>query len=100
MAQGGVSLITNTIVRGRRLRGHFNMPGPTETFNQANGLPTAGYQTTIAAASANLITDTDPQLVVWSRPTLDGTLVIAGSTGAVSAVIVAGKFFTLRSRRD
>jgi hypothetical protein len=98
--QGGMSLITNTIVRGRRLRGHSNLAGAHEGINSTGGVPSATSLTTWASASTNLITDTDPQLVVWSRPFLDGALLVAGSTGPVIAVSFSPKWFALRSRRD
>lgn len=97
--QGGMSLVTGLIVRGRRLRGHVNLPGPTEGVNGI-GVPTATYQTTWASASTNLITDLDPSYVVWSRPKVDGGVTLAGATSPVLAITIQPKWFTLRSRRD
>lgn len=96
--QGLMSIVTNNIVEGRRIRGHVNLPMPTEAFN-GNQVPTATYLSTWATASLQLVTDTDPAYVCWSRPQGPPTP-RAGVAGTVNAITIQPRWAALRSRRD
>lgn len=96
--QGLMSMTTQTIIEGRRVRGHINLPMPTELESNLQ-VPVAGYLTTWASASLNLITDTDPEWVVWSRPQGPPTP-RAGASPTVVAATIRPFWATLRSRRD
>lgn len=96
--QGLMSIVTNTVVEGRRLRGHVNLPMPTEAFNGIQ-VPSATYLTTWASASAQLLGDSDPSYVCYSRPQGPPTPRV-GQAATVQAITIQPKWATLRSRRD
>lgn len=100
-AQGGVSLITDTIVLGRRLRGRWFIPGPCENDNIL-GAPAANYPAALTAAMATIRTvgAGNTRLVVWSRPHVAPDPPSAGLAGQVTLSASSGKWFTLNSRRD
>jgi len=90
--QGLLRLTSVTFVGGRRVQGHWNIPGPSEGANTAGGVPLASYITVLQNAGTAAATGADPALAVWSRK--HGILAIVASTVAV------GKWAVLRSRRD
>jgi hypothetical protein len=91
------SLITSSIVAGKRLRGR-TFWGPPCTGGDGNGTPSATAVAACQAATEALMTHGagEPDLVVWHRP-VSGA---GGSTGVVESVFTRDKFAVLRSRRD
>lgn len=88
---------TDTVARGRRLRGRTFIVPITGAGYEADGTlgPNAlGYLNT--AALALLGDGSGPGLVIWSRPR-DGA---GGTIGAVTSHRVADRAAILRSRRD
>lgn len=90
--QGLLRLDTPSFINGRRLRGHWNIPGPTETRNTNAGLPDSTYITTLQNAANTLNAAVDPTLDIYSR-----THHVADGVSAATAV---SKWAVLRSRRD
>lgn len=66
-ANGIVRWETGVVVGGRRLRGHTFVPGPTESLNDAPGVPVAGYAGALTINGNLLIGDAGNELRVWSR---------------------------------
>lgn len=90
--QGLVSLRTTTFIGGRRIQGHWFIPGPCVNESTAVGAPLAAYTSRISTAVATLQASTDPQLGVNSRRRTIFVSPVTGSAGT--------KFAVLRSRRD
>jgi len=90
--QGLVTWRTTAFFNGRRLQGHWFIPGPTEDESSSSGAPVAAYLTRLGGAAATLQASTDPHLGVNSRANL---AFVAGVTGSASP-----KWAVLRSRRD
>ena len=98
MSMLGLQLQTNTVI-GRRLLAGRTFIGPLATnVATTGGIPTATARSAVLAGGTALLTgSTSSQLVVWHRPSLG---VANGSTGVVTQVDCALKFWSLRSRRD
>lgn len=98
MASGAVvTWNTDSLNRGRRIRGRtFLVPLAVGAYDTAGTL-SSGFITAAGTAATNLIGDgTGPQLVIWSRPR-GGT---GGVAGPVTSYRVADRVSVLRSRRD
>src|SRR6266511_768646 len=89
-SQGLLSLRSTLFVNGRRVRGHWNIPGPSES-DSTNGIPTSTYTNALAAAAATLTGFADPFLVVYSKRN--------GVTGGALSATAPAKWAILRSRR-
>jgi hypothetical protein len=89
--QGLVNLRSTLFVNGRRVRGHWNIPGTMEA-DSTNGIPTLTYTNALQTASNTLTAFADPFLVVYSRRN--------GTTGGALSASVPAKWAVLRSRRD
>lgn len=97
-ASGGVvTWNTDTVVRGRRLRGRtFVVPLDTTAYD-AQGTLASSTITLMNDAAAALIGDgSGPQLVIWARPRTGAD----GAIGSVTSHRVADRVAVLRSRRD
>lgn len=95
---GGIQLLTQTFISGRRLRGHINI-SPLQQASVNILAPSVGTMNALAAMGVALVTISPPAvppLVVWRRP-IPGR---AGGMGAVTTSAAATKWFSLRSRRD
>ena len=92
-AQGGVAISTSTFFAGRRVRGHWNIPGPTESDNDGFGTPSSAYIADVQAAVNALLPPGGPAsaLVIWSRRN--------GATAAATTAAVRTFYYTLNSRR-
>lgn len=88
---------TETIARGRRLRGRtFVVPLSSGAYD-AQGTLTNEAQGFLNGGANALIGDgSGPQMVIWSRPRGG----VGGSIGPVTSHRVADKVAILRSRRD
>lgn len=88
---------TDTVARGRRLRGRtFLVPLESAAFGFSGSL-NSNAQASVADFAQALEGDgTGPDLVVWSRPR-DGA---GGSIGPVTSWVVPSLSAVLRSRRD
>lgn len=95
--QLNLRLDTGVVVNGRRLRGHWYLPGYGEFGS--NGAPSGAIFASVAGAAAALYGGTNP-MVVWHRPNPPGTGATNGTITNVSGITVAPKFAILRSRRD
>nr|CRY97488.1 hypothetical protein [uncultured prokaryote] len=84
-------LRTNTVSRGRRIQGHFFIPGPFEADNEAQGVPTAEYINDLGGALATLVDLGDGQLVVWSKSSFVAAPVVSSS--------ISPNWSSLRTRR-
>ena len=90
-----VHWLSSSFVRGRRLRGRtFLVPLSGGSYDSAGSLNT-GPQGTFQAAANALVTATAGDMVVWSRPGLQG----AGSVGPVTSARVPDLAVVMRSRR-
>lgn len=88
---------TDTVNRGRRIRGRTFIVPMGNTMYEANGtLSAAALSDLNAAATALRGTGSGPTLVVWSRPRPGGGAAI----GPVTGHRVTDKAAVLRSRRD
>lgn len=83
---------TGSFSGGRELRGKTYVPGPTESDNDTNGVPSGGSRTAIQTAADTLHAVATPSLQVWSRKN--------GVSSGVIAASVPAKWGSLRSRRD
>ena len=90
--QGLVTWRTTFFTNGRRVQGHWFIPGPTEVESSNSGAPLAAYTSRISTAAGVLQAGTDPQLAVNSRASTTVYAPVTGSAGT--------KFAVLRSRRD
>lgn len=90
--QGLVTWRTTTFLNGRRLQGHWFIPGPTEEESSNSGAPIAAYLTRLNGAIATLQGISDPNLGVNSRR---NNLFVSPVTGSAGT-----KWAVLRSRRD
>jgi hypothetical protein len=90
--QGGLRLSSGTFIAGRRVQGHWFIPGPCEGQNTAAGVPLNTYTTALQNAATTMVGLSTPGLFVWSRK--NGVAVTSLSATA------QGKWFALRSRRD
>jgi hypothetical protein len=105
--QGVMKLSTAGIVNGRRVRGRFFVPAPTEL--SSDGTPSATFKDAINTAGSTLVVDTvsTGQWVVFSRP-LEADQIPQGSDlepreGSIHVVQTAtawNKFGIQRRRRD
>lgn len=95
--QLNLRLDTGQVVNGRRLRGHWYVPGYGEFGS--NGAPTGAIFTSVAGAAAALYGGTNP-MVVWHRPSPPNSGATNGTIHNVNGITVAPKFAVLRSRRD
>lgn len=88
---------TDTIAKGRRLRGRtFIVPMASNQYQQDGTLSNDAISD-LNAAGAALIGDGDgPQAVLWSRP-VNGS---GGSIGPITSFRVPDRVSVLRSRRD
>jgi hypothetical protein len=91
-AQGGVRLSSGTFLAGRRVQGHWFIPGPTEISSDTNGQPLSTYTTPLQTALSTLVALSSPALSVWSRR---NGIAVSGLSGTVQ-----GRWYALRSRRD
>lgn len=98
--QGGIGLITSTFSGGRRIRGHWNIPGPCET-ESLNGVPNAAYKLDLNNAVQALVGPggAATQIVVWRRPRTVPTP-RPGLSAPVTSAVTRDVWFTLNSRRD
>jgi hypothetical protein len=102
-----MKLSTAGIVNGRRVRGRFFVPAPTEL--SSDGTPSATFKDAINTAGSTLVVDTvsTGQWVVFSRP-LEADQIPQGSDlepreGSIHVVQTAtawNKFGIQRRRRD
>lgn len=90
--QGLVTWRTTQFIAGRRLQGHWFIPGPTEEESSSIGAPQSAYTSRLQTAANTLAAVSDPQLGINSRKNL-----VFGSPVTAS---VGTKFAVLRSRRD
>lgn len=90
--QLGVRLNTPTYAAGRRIRGHFSIPGVVEPINVTGSGPNTADATVISFQTAltALVASANADLVVFSRKN--------GTYAAVTQATVADRWFTLRSR--
>jgi len=101
----GLTLATNAVADGRRLRGRLFI-GPLPTGFTASVNPPAAVLTAVQAMGVALVTVSPPAatapLMVWHRPlkNASGTITRLGSSSEVFSSSPAVKFFVLRSRRD
>lgn len=98
-APSGAAITWNTesIARGRRLRGRtFMVPLGNIAYQPDGTLLTTAITQLTAGAAAFLGDGSGPQAVVWSRPR-GGS---GGSIGPITSARVADKVAVLRSRRD
>jgi hypothetical protein len=96
-AAGLIRWETNTIVRGRRLRGRtFLSPLGANMFSGSVMAP--GFLTAAAAIAVGMegTLPANPPMVVWSRPTAAAVGTSADVTGHTIPTLIA----VLRSRRD
>ena len=100
--QGVMRLTTDGIVAGRRVRGRFYVPGPSEA--DSNPVPLASYLTVLNNAGANLITATAAggAWAVWSRPVVNSPTVPnrPGSSHPIKGSSGWSKWGIQRRRRD
>lgn len=96
-AGAAVTWNTDTVAKGRRLRGRtFVVPLANSAYDSQGTLATSAI-TDLNEGAEDLIGDgSGPQLVIWSRPAAS----VAGSIGPVTSHRVADKVAVLRSRRD
>ena len=88
---------TETVAKGRRLRGRTFIVPLNGGRYEANGTLTSVAIDNLTAAAGILVGDgTGPQLVIWSRPE-NGA---GGAIGPVTSYGVRDKAAILRSRRD
>nr|CRY94107.1 hypothetical protein [uncultured prokaryote] len=92
-----INWLTNTVNRGRRVRGRTFMVPLANAVYQSDGTISTGYLTDLREAAADMITRAaGVPLVVWSRP--------RGGVGGVAAEVVGANVpdmaAVLRSRRD
>lgn len=90
--QGLLRLRSTTFLGGRRVQGHWNIPGVVNGAIGTGGGPLAAYNTALNAAAATLVASSDPALVIWSKRN--------GSVGSALSGTAATFFAVLRSRRD
>lgn len=90
--QGLLRLSTGTFVAGRRIQGHWNIPGAVEAANDPGGTPSAGYLAALGAAANTLNALVNPTLHVFSRT--------RNQSAPVASVTPVGIWAVLRSRRD
>lgn len=92
-----VSWNTDTVVRGRRVRGRtFIVPLDTTAYDAQGTLASSTISLLNDAANALRGDGSGPQLVIWARPR-------TGADGAIAPVTshrVADRVAVLRSRRD
>lgn len=88
---------TETIARGRRLRGRtFLVPLAVAAYDTSGTLAQAFMTAATNGASALIGDGTGPQAVIWSRPRGGA----GGSAGPITSSRVADRVSVLRSRRD
>ena len=88
-----------TVIRGRKLRGHWFI-GPVRAATDADGTPAAADRTAVVAATTHLgAGSTTSSHVIWSRPK-PPLPAGEGDHGIVNSYSVAPYFAVLRSRRD
>jgi hypothetical protein len=90
-SQGLLRWVTSVYVGGRKLRGHWFIPGLTTSVNN-QGHMDATLAGTFTTAGAALIADANSHFVIWSRKN--------GSFADVTSTSMWSEFATLRSRRD
>lgn len=88
---------TGFILRNRRLRGHWYMPGFAEV--SSNGNPSGSIVANVTAAKVAMLAGSVRPLV-WSRPVGPHGATRLGQAVVVSDMNVVLKFAILRSRRD
>lgn len=94
---GIVSWQTDTVAKGRRLRGRtFVVPLSNGAYEDNGTLSLEAIGDLTDGAESIIGDGTGPELVIWSRP--DGS--VAGSIGAVTGFRVPDLAAVLRSRRD
>lgn len=91
-----VTLRTNTVVAGRRLRGRIFIPGFNYFVNQPDGTPSDTTREYVRNNADVYLLQGTADLLVWHRPVNDA----GGSTGVVSDVATSPVWGVLRSRRD
>lgn len=95
--QANLRLATGQVINGKRLQGHWYIPGPAGV--NAGGLLTATLPPLVATNAPALIGGTNP-MQVWHRPRgLHGSIA-QGVAQNVTGMTVAPKLAVLRSRRD
>nr|CRY96700.1 hypothetical protein [uncultured prokaryote] len=88
---------TETVARGRRLRGRtFIVPLGNIAYDPDGSLLSTAIANLNAGAAALIGDGTGPQAVIWSRPRTGSD----GSIGPITSSRVADKVAVLRSRRD
>jgi len=90
--QGLITWRTTQFVNGRRVQGHWFIPGPTEEESSSVGAPMSAYTSRISTAAAVLTGLTSLSMGINSRRNLQFVSPVTGSVGT--------KFAVLRSRRD
>lgn len=95
--QANLRMPTNVIIDGRRLLGHWYIPGPAGV--NAAGLITATLPPLVASNYPALIASPNP-MVVWHRPKGPHGSIAGGTAVNVQSIAVAPKLAVLRSRRD
>jgi len=88
--QGLIRWRTGIYVGGREVRGRTFVPSPTETSNDAPGVPSAAYIADLQPAADTLVSSSG--LVVWSRAN--------GQIAVVTGAQVWQQWASMRSRRD
>lgn len=93
--------LTNTIVRGRRLRGRSFLVPVVATAFDTNGTPSATAMTTLTNAANALVTALGTTFQVWSRPqkATPEHPAYTGTRGPVTSARVPDLAVSLRSRR-
>ncbi len=88
---------TETIARGRRLRGRtFLVPLAVAAYDTSGTLAQAFMTAATTGANALIGDGTGPTAVIWSRPRGGA----GGSAGPITSSRVADRVSVLRSRRD
>lgn len=88
---------TETVARGRRLRGRtFIVPMRSSAYEDDGTLTLSALANLNNAAAALIGDGSGPTAVIWSRPRAGA----GGSIGPITSARVADKVAVLRSRRD
>lgn len=90
--QGLVTWRTTQFIGGRRVQGHWFIPGPTEEESSAVGAPQSAYTSRLQTAASTLAAITSLSLGINSRKNAQFVSPVTASVGT--------KFAVLRSRRD
>lgn len=91
---------TNTVRRGRRLRGRTFLVPVAGAAASGGGIPPFSVVNDVRAAALALAA-ASPGILVWGPPIEQGGVVVAaGVSAAVSTADVPQKWVVLRSRRD